>query len=148
MSLSHALRTASEGWTQTRLALATGISQDRLSRLLTGSRNATPTLHQIAAIEDAVGKPRGFVLTLAGFASYDGAVAAGVVLERYEADISLAADLNLAGLDKDLQQGAVDDFMKDAADEMPRAANSGRPGGRRGKGSHRPRGAPEEPEGP
>lgn len=73
MRVRAALNEATRGWTQTRLAAATGYSQGQISRWLTGARNASPNLDQIATIEDAIGKPRGFVLGAAGYATPAGA---------------------------------------------------------------------------
>lgn len=71
--LANALAAAMEGDTQTRVAAVTGIDQGRLSRIMRFERNESPTLDELARIEDARGLPRGYILTLAGFVSVEGA---------------------------------------------------------------------------
>ncbi len=122
MPLSHALRVITEGWTQLRLSAATDIPQERLSRILSGARGSRPTLPQIGAIERAVGRPRGFVLTLAGFASSEGAALA----EQWLNDIvRMETEFVTHQLEADLNTAAVNDFLKGAVAEELMAADTG-----------------------
>lgn len=64
--LGSAIRTAYRGrLTQVELADYLGVAQNTVSRWSTGE--VEPTLEQIAAIEDACGVDRGFILRAAGY---------------------------------------------------------------------------------
>ena len=65
MTLSEAVRAAIQDHLQTDIAEKTGMSQSQISRFSTGG--TPPSLDQIVAIEDAAGRPRGFILRAAGY---------------------------------------------------------------------------------
>lgn len=108
MPLARAIAAVTDGWTQVRLAKAAEMSQERISRILSGARNARPTLEQLERIEDAVGRPRGFILTLAGYCTAEGATAGEVWLKEQPA---FEADAQIRDLEQDLRNNVVDEFL-------------------------------------
>lgn len=68
MPLHEAIRTAYAGRArQEDIADKIGINQSQISRWSRGEN--LPTLEQLAQIEDAAGRPRGFILNAAGLTS-------------------------------------------------------------------------------
>lgn len=65
MDLGQAVARALSGHRQVDVAERLGVSQNSISRWKTGDQR--PALDQIAALEEACGRPRGFVLRLAGY---------------------------------------------------------------------------------
>lgn len=63
--LGRALRSARGDATQAAIAQAIGVDQPSVSRWERGE--ASPSLDQIAAYEEAAGRPRGYVLVAAGY---------------------------------------------------------------------------------
>lgn len=73
MRVANALTAAMSGHTQKAVAASTGIDQGRISRIMRHDRGESPTLDEIARIEAAIGVPPGYVLTLAGLVTVEGA---------------------------------------------------------------------------
>ena len=93
MTLADAIRFAYKGTlTQVELAEELGVAQNTVSRWSTG--DVEPSLDQIAAVEDACGLPRGFVLRAAGYVdasdSAEAAIAADHRLDAARRDLMLA----------------------------------------------------------
>ena len=65
MSIPDAIRTALRGRTQESVAEAMGVTQPTISKWVRAE--TTPSFDQLASLEDACGRPRGFVLQLAGY---------------------------------------------------------------------------------
>jgi hypothetical protein len=72
LALKEAVAFATRRFTQKRIEALTGIDQGRLSKIMNPIRPERPTLSEIARLEDAVGRRRGYILTLAGYVSNDG----------------------------------------------------------------------------
>lgn len=75
MRLGKALAAAMQatGWSQKRLAKVSGVSQPRISEILSGYRNARPTYDEIEALELGMELPLGFVYGMVGLATREGA---------------------------------------------------------------------------
>lgn len=65
MNIGEAIRHAYGTSTQADLAAALGVTQGAVSKWVRG--DLSPSLEQLAAIEVATGRPRGFILRCAGF---------------------------------------------------------------------------------
>lgn len=75
MALGRAVKATYEvmGWTQIRLADATGIRQGRISAICSNYRGEQPTYDEIRAIESALGLPLGYFYGFVGLATAEGA---------------------------------------------------------------------------
>jgi|1186.fasta_scaffold856051_2 transcriptional regulator with XRE-family HTH domain len=63
--IHEAIRAACAGIDQRDIAKAVGVEQSTISRWMRGATQ--PSFEKLKRLEDAAGRPRGFVLRLAGF---------------------------------------------------------------------------------
>jgi len=113
MTLAAAIKRAYTGrLTQTELAQRLGTDQSRISKWVSGN-GPEPSYAELARLEDALGRPRGYVLRAAGYV-----VDATTTEEAIEADPRINDELKrflLASL-----HAAVEQSSNDPATDAPK----------------------------
>lgn len=113
MPLHEAITLICEGHNQEALAKAVGVDQTTISRWMRGETR--PTLERLATLEEAAGRPRGFVLRAAGF--IDDAVSARDALDLDEVLTPENRPVLLAAYDAAVILHRVQSSAADRADE-------------------------------